>query len=218
MPPRKGHALGCLGRYVLVAGGVATSVGGGEQQHQDTWVFDPNQATWQLLDDQGWCWSGNGQGPRVPATRLSAGTCQWDAAGLLLLRSDTSGQLARLVRVALQLPEPSERARNGQQQPDSDELAIVAGEVEATSTSVRLRWAPPSKDADKLLHFKVMVTDPEGRSWEAFQGTATSAEATGLAPNTGTTGAARARRPLRPLWRLATPALPPPLSQSTSSV
>ena len=175
--PRRDHALGCLGRFVLAAGGVAVRATGHARQLHDCVVFDPAARAWDLLDDSCWCAGAGGGTPparhgSTPGSRpgspppgsarqlsladgggAGAGTCLFDGSCLLLLRADAQGRLAALQRVELRLPEEMEQRQAEQEQRGTEvlELAILEQQAEVGPTSIRLGWVPPTKNADKLV-------------------------------------------------------------------
>ncbi|KAL4458120.1 hypothetical protein ABPG75_012985 [Micractinium tetrahymenae] len=147
---------------------------------------------------------GSGKGSRLASAQpsfnatgsppfLGAGTCAFAEGRLLLLKAPKGGAaggeeaapgpVSELWTVELQLPSSIEREQQRAVQRTTTVKELTLREELVAPTSVRLSWQAPTAGADKLVSFKLMATNAEGRAREAYEGRETGCDVTGLAPS-----------------------------------
>ncbi|KAI3435547.1 hypothetical protein D9Q98_001612 [Chlorella vulgaris] len=210
--PRANHVMSCVDRFLVIVGGSIFSADGQAAHLQDCALYDPTENSWDVLDGAAFepdagsskghpaavvsvaagMIAGNGtpasskpaQRDGEPAAFLGAGSCVFSGNKLLLLKAlpDSGGRLGELWTVVLQLPGDIELLRESQRKAACVVKQLTLFEEEVSAASVRLGWTPATAKRDRLVSYKLMVTNSEGRSREAYEGCETSCQVTGLMP------------------------------------
>ncbi|PRW18416.1 cell polarity tea1p [Chlorella sorokiniana] len=220
--PRTQHVMACIGRYLVVVGGLTRSASGAVTRRRDTCLWDTGSCTWEVLDDSAFepqapagssepgavvsmaagrepgrrTTSGHrgsrtssrregGSSSAAPAAFLGAGSAAFLGSKLLLLKpSADSGLVSELWTVDLGCPpERIEELRAAKHAAAAVVQTLTLTCEGVAATSARLSWRAPTAGADKLLSYKLMMTNAEGLAREAYEGPETSCDVNGLPPN-----------------------------------
>jgi hypothetical protein len=179
---------------LVIVGGSIFSAGGQAAHLQDCALYDPTENSWDVLDGAAFepdagsskghpaavvsvaagMIAGNGtpasskpaQRDGEPAAFLGAGSCVFSGNKLLLLKAlpEGGGRLGELWTVVLQLPGDIELLRESQRKAACVVKQLTLFEEEVGAASVRLGWTPATAKRDRLVSYKLMVTNSEGRS------------------------------------------------------
>ncbi|KAI8462642.1 MAG: hypothetical protein J3K34DRAFT_499216 [Monoraphidium minutum] len=211
--PREGHTAAILGgRYMLIAGGsgaagaaggaagsppagagagaapagAAASAGGGggggggPRRLTDAHILDLfTGPRWELLDAGTWGSS---------LLWLKPDACYTAVAGnrLLTLKPDLHEALHEMQITELTLPEDIERMRAEHRGVDQHAGALEILDpppAAITPASISVSWRPPSKNAERVSGYKLMLANAAGAVREVYAGRGTAAAAGGLRPN-----------------------------------
>ena len=172
---REGHASGVVGKYMLVASGQDT-----HRRLADTFALNTETLQWDCLD--------KGTEHLGTALHLKQRGCYCAFSGnrLYLLRPNREDEFRELEVVEFNLPEEIEQLRlaaqeRKQAQADRLELSDAAA---ITTTSIELAWHPPTKNADRIDAYKLMMATPTGVVKEVAFGKFDTYKVEHLRPNT----------------------------------
>ena len=125
----------------------------------------------------------NSSGGGVRRLALSQDNCLFAGGRLhIVTQIAAEGPLDRLLLVDLLLPAEVDRRRSAKADKWAvvKELRLLPEAEERTASSLRVRWQPPSQRRDEILHFKLFLTNADGRTRAVYCGPATAADIGGL--------------------------------------
>ncbi|CAG9465761.1 unnamed protein product [Pedinophyceae sp. YPF-701] len=189
--PRHGHTAAIMGRYLVVSGGCNHTGGGDPRMARctDTWVLDLNSYTWECLHDSPPNMSvAGGTNPRGEPTHppMKAQAVYTAMAGNMIftLKPNREECLDELEVLELSMPEDIETLRmRAQKENDIVSKLAINDRAEISPNSIELSWRAPTKNADRIKEYKLMLATPTGVVKEVFKGRSDTYKATGLRVN-----------------------------------
>lgn len=211
--PREGHVITCVRRWLLVAGGSCRQNTGERKQLFDTHVFDTLIHAWDCADDSCWesyetqamttraiqlytsadnrdnnrlgCRFSHQSTQRsmTRGSQIDPSTCSFVGSSLVLLKQGNTGRQDELKVVHLQLQD--ELAKKHKQRASLtiiENLEII--ETTVTTSSIQLAWVPATRNAHKLVGFKLMASGRDGAVKEVYEGSERSFIVEKLTPAT----------------------------------
>lgn len=173
--PREDHVSNITSKYLIISGGCTT---GGVKRLGDVQVFDLYSPRWECLDEGVYISS------MVWLKQRATYTCFYGNK-LFTLKPSSGEKLYELATMEFALPEDIERMRRSKKRDLglSERLELLDDAVCGTN-SIELSWRPPTKNADRIERYKLMIATLTGVVKDVYQGKDQRYKVTGLKPNT----------------------------------
>ncbi|MEW5307774.1 MAG: hypothetical protein WDW38_010526 [Sanguina aurantia] len=174
--PREDHVSSIVAKYLIVSGGCGGH--SGVRKLCDTHVMDLYQPRWECLD--GAPWSAN-----MVWLKHHAAYSAFLGNKLITLKPNMHDRLWEVQLLEWQLPEDIERLRNEKRRDlrFADKLELMADAVCGANT-LELSWRPPTKNAERIEKYKLMIATGTGVVRDVYLGIETRFRITGLRSNT----------------------------------
>ncbi|DBA67511.1 TPA: hypothetical protein ACH3X2_001791 [Trebouxia sp. C0005] len=174
---REGHAACILSRFLLISSGINTSSTGSQRRLADTHILDMTTPGWECIDDGAWASSSTWR-------QMLAQYCVFHGNRLYMLKPSKDDKLDELQTFEFTLPEDIERMKIERRKGNLtiDTLDLM-DEAVCTPSSIEVAWRPPTKNADRISKFKLMLATTTGVVKDVYQGLHTRFKSTGLRPD-----------------------------------
>ncbi|GAX74227.1 hypothetical protein CEUSTIGMA_g1676.t1 [Chlamydomonas eustigma] len=173
--PREGHAAFVTSKYMVISGGCAQ---GGTKRLADVQVLDLYSPRWECLDE------GQYIGTMPFAKQHAVYTCFYGNK-LFTLKPSVHEKLYELQILEVALPEDIERLRHSRKRDlGLSERLELADDAICGINSIELSWKPPTKNAERIEKYKLMIATSTGVVKDVYQGPEQRFRITGLKPNT----------------------------------
>ncbi|KAL6758234.1 hypothetical protein V8C86DRAFT_2601400 [Haematococcus lacustris] len=173
--PREDHVACILSKYLIVSGGTTQ---GGSKRLGDVQVLDLYSPRWECLDDGSYTAS-------LPWLRCRAMYTCFFGNKLFTLKPSMHERLWELQVMELALPEDIERLRHSKKRDlGLNERLELSDEGVIGVSSLELSWRPPTKNAERIERYKLMIATSTGVVKDVYQGRDTRFRITGLKSNT----------------------------------
>mmetsp|Transcript_17491 Transcript_17491/g.44035 ORF Transcript_17491/g.44035 Transcript_17491/m.44035 type:complete len:628 (-) Transcript_17491:2367-4250(-) len=173
--PREDHAAAIVSKYLIVSGGAAQ---GGSKRLGDVQVLDLYSPRWECLDEGAYAGALPWMRPRALYTTFYGNK-------LFTLKPSMHERLWELMVTEFALPEDIERLRHSRKRDlGLSERLQLADECVAGVNSLELTWVPPTKNAERIERYKLMIATATGVVKDVYQGKERRFKVTGLKPAT----------------------------------
>ncbi|KAK9837697.1 hypothetical protein WJX74_003317 [Apatococcus lobatus] len=153
---RELHAAAMVGRYLVVSKGIMDTGQNNGRTLVDTLALDTSSPSWETLDDGHWASS-------FALTKPRAAISAFCGNRLYSIRHNRNERVDELQILEFTLPEDIERMQSERKRLNvASESLAISGEAACTSSSITITWSPPTKNADRISNFKVMVATTYG--------------------------------------------------------
>ena len=203
---RHSHAAQAVGRYLIVHGGIASD----GSRLMDTWILDTDIWEWECVHNNfGSSHVSVGHHHGSTAAGLSgksthAGGAPLKPRGsysticnnkLYILHPNFDEKLEEMEVIEFGFPEEilslmQSKQRNATKLGKEDggylrhlDHLHLSDEAVTTLTSIEVSWEPPTKNADRIASYKLMLATNTGAVKEVFHGNVRRYKATNLSPN-----------------------------------
>lgn len=173
---REDHTAMILSRYLFISGG---SGAGGIRRLTDSHVLDMyNGPKWEMLDAGAW-----GNNMMWLKTRSAYNTFYGNK--LFTIKPNVHEKIWEIQVIEFALPEDIERLRHSKKkEKDHAERLELMDDAICTTNSIELGWRPPTKNAERIDKYKLMIATNTGVVKEAYMGRGSKFKVLGLKPNT----------------------------------
>jgi len=173
--PREDHVANIVSKYLIISGGTSQ---GGTKRLADVHVLDLYAPRWECLDEGAYITS-------MPwAKQRAIYTCFYGNK-IYTLKSNMQEKLFEMSVTEFALPEDIERLRHSRKRDlGISEHLELSDEAICTMSSIELNWRPPTKNAERVEKYKLMIASSTGVVKDVYQGPEQRFRITGLKPNT----------------------------------
>lgn len=173
--PREGAAASICSKYLLVSGGCTGAANGAAARCLgDTRVLDLYSPRWEQLDDGAWASNLMWLKPHAAYTAFY-GNRQF------VVKPSMHEKMWELQVTEWSLPEDIERLRLAKRKDMGfTEKLELLDEAACGANFLELTWRPPTKNADRIDRYKLMIATSTGVVKDVYQGTETRFRITGL--------------------------------------
>lgn len=173
--PREGHSSFITSKYMIISGGCTQ---GGTKRLADVQVLDLYSPRWECLDEGNYITS-------MPWVKQRGSYSCFYGNKLFTLKPNINEKLFELQVMEFALPEDIEHLRHSRKRDlgVSDKLELMDDAI-CSVNSIELNWKPPTKNAERIEKYKLMIATGTGVVKDVYQGSESRFRITGLKPNT----------------------------------
>jgi len=172
---REDHVACITSKYLIISGGCTQ---GGTRRLGDVQVLDLYSPRWECLDEGAYA------NNMMWLKQHAAYTCFFGNK-LYTLKPNIHEKLFELQVTEFALPEDIERLRHSKKRDlGLSERLELSDEAVCGVNSIELSWRPPTKNAERIERYKLMIATSTGVVKDVYQGKEQRFRITGLKPNT----------------------------------
>lgn len=171
---RQGHVSAITSKYLIISGGYA---GGGSKRLGDVQVLDLYSPRWECLDDGAYVTS-------MPYVKGRAVYTCFYGNKLFTVKPSMHEKLFELQTLEFALPEDIERLRHSRKRDLGLSEKLELCDATCTANSIEINWRPPTKNAERVERYKLMIATGTGVVKDVYQGPEQRFRIVGLKANT----------------------------------
>mmetsp|Transcript_33290 Transcript_33290/g.78947 ORF Transcript_33290/g.78947 Transcript_33290/m.78947 type:complete len:632 (+) Transcript_33290:204-2099(+) len=178
-PPeaRMRHSATAIGHYMVISGGMTVNSKGERKGVYDTQALDMSAPSWDVLDE------GLSYSTLYTCKPNACYTAFYTNKLYMLKPNREENKLDEIEVLEFALPDDIEGLKAAKRREAVQERLELLDTAVCSSNSIELTWRPPTKNADRIDRFKLMMATTTGVVKEVMQGKFTTFRLTGLRPN-----------------------------------
>eukprot|EP00210_Caulerpa_lentillifera_P002561 g2456.t1 len=175
---RHSHVSSLIGHFMMIAGGTGQcNDGDGGKPLGDVHILDLISLRWEVLDDGSWI-------SNFPWMKPGGSYMAMNGSRLMIVKPDRHDRLSQITLYDITLPDEITQMRNRKKNDSSTRTKLEILNGVCFSNSIEIQWAPPSQNADRIDHYKLMMATLSGTVKDIYQGQEQNFRLTGLRANT----------------------------------